>query len=123
MDLTKSQIRYLIAIYRLTVDDNGVSSAKIAQELRISRPSVSRMLEELCRREVIQKAKYGAVFLTPLGREVGSICHYRMIRLTEELEKTLLLTPDIASKAALAAICEMLWDLEGNQSQNDATFK
>ena len=40
----------------------------IAEQLRVTKPSVHSMIENLCAAGLAEKKKYGTVFLTPEGR-------------------------------------------------------
>ena len=75
MELTGAHLRYLLAVYELSAEDAAVSSTKIAVQLGVSRPSVTKMLGVLARRELVTRERYGKVSLTEQGTEIA--CHYR----------------------------------------------
>ena len=68
---------YLESIYRLAaegVDDVGevsVRSVDIAEQLGVSKASVSKALSLLKEAGMVEQARYGRVTLTPEGREYG----------------------------------------------------
>lgn len=66
--LTAANIRYLLVIRELTEGQHGVRSISIARRLGISKPSVTAMLSTLRELGLVEKEKYGIVFLTECGR-------------------------------------------------------
>ena len=84
---TSADLRYLITIYRLSEGESPVSSTSIANGLGITRPSVSTMLNQLMKKDLIRKERYGKVHLTEKGaaiaeKLVDGIC-YLMERMPE----------------------------------------
>ncbi|MGN1021443.1 MAG: metal-dependent transcriptional regulator [Aristaeellaceae bacterium] len=71
MNLTASQIRFLLAVLSLTSMDEDVASKNIAHILGISRPSVHGMLEQMIERGLVEKARYGRARLTAEGFAVA----------------------------------------------------
>lgn len=67
MELTNTHFRYLLAIYRLSQGQAEVSSAGVAGALRVSRPSVTRMLSVLAEKDLVTKERYGKIALTDRG--------------------------------------------------------
>lgn len=68
--LSASIIRYLIALNALD-KKCGIRCVDIAERLGLTKPSVHRMMEALSDRALVQKVKYGMVFLTEEGRELS----------------------------------------------------
>lgn len=68
--LSASSIRYLIAMHSLS-SESGIRCVDIAQALHVTKPSVHRMMEILSDKALVQKKKYGMVFLTEDGRELA----------------------------------------------------
>ena len=67
-NLTPSAIKYLLALLELCQKDAGARCMDIAEQLRVKKPSVHSMIENLCAAGLTEKKKYGMVFLTPEGR-------------------------------------------------------
>ena len=107
MKLTRSQTRYLIAIYKLGDHEEGVRSMGIAEALDVSRPSVNRMLNNLGNMGLLEKRLYGNVFLTETGKELAKERYQALRRLGNKLETSLALSSDIAEKCALLLISEL----------------
>ena len=74
MELTSAPLRYLLAVYELSSEETAVSSTKVAAQLGVSRPSVTRMLGVLSRRELVTRERYGKISLTEQGADVAR--HY-----------------------------------------------
>ncbi len=72
LDLTLSQLRCLLTVYELEGKTPGVASKEIAVQLRLSRPSVHRLLEGLIGRGLVLKEPYGGVYLAEKGRETAA---------------------------------------------------
>lgn len=70
MELTPSQIRYLLAVYTLH-KDGAVRSADIAQSLQVTRPSVHRMTQQLSEMGLLVKEKYSSVGFTETGKTLA----------------------------------------------------
>ncbi len=82
---------YLKAIYQLERGhDDRVKTSAIAEELDVTPPTVTSMLEKLEDRELIDRKKYHGVTLTPEGETVALevIRHHRLLEayLTEHLD-------------------------------------
>ncbi|MFA9381270.1 MAG: metal-dependent transcriptional regulator [Acetanaerobacterium sp.] len=107
MKLTHSQTRYLIAIYRLSNDKEGVRSSGIAKALGVTRPSVSRMLLNLTKLGLLDKRLYGTVYLTESGKALARERYQELTRLGNQLETGLAIPSDVAEKCALLLISEL----------------
>ncbi|OCN03012.1 metal-dependent transcriptional regulator [Caproicibacter fermentans] len=68
--LSASSIRYLITMHSLS-GERGMRCVDIARALHVTKPSVYRMMEALSDKALVQKEKYGMVFLTENGRELA----------------------------------------------------
>ena len=70
--MTSSQLRCLLACQELCGAGESIASKEIAVHMRLSRPSVHRLLEALVREELIEKEPYGTVSVPERGRLVAS---------------------------------------------------
>ena len=71
MQLTKTHLRYLLAIYELAQRTPGVSAGEVARTLAVSKPSVTRMMGLLMEKGLLNRERYGKVFLTDIGAQVA----------------------------------------------------
>ncbi len=69
LDLTNSQLKCLLTVLELSRPGSDVASKEIAVQMRLSRPSVHRLLEGLIARDLVLKEPYGSVALSDRGRE------------------------------------------------------
>ena len=67
MELSRAHLRYLLAIGQLSQGRGAVSSVQVARALRVSRPSVARMLAVLAEKELVTRERYGKIHLTETG--------------------------------------------------------
>lgn len=67
--LTAANIRYLLVIRKLDTRQQGVRGTDIAKLLGVTKPSVFTMTQNLRQLGLVEKEKYGTVFLTPLGQK------------------------------------------------------
>ncbi len=67
MKTFESEEMYLETIFLLSQKSNFVRSVHIAEELGYSRPSVSRAVNLLCRKDYIRMDENGGIHLTPSG--------------------------------------------------------
>ncbi len=107
MQLTASQIRYLLAIAELSQKRACVSSSDIADKLQVTRPSVNKMLAVLSDKSLLEKKRYGAVQLTDLGAKISSDCGERVVRLSDKLSGTLGFAPGDSKRCSIILISEM----------------
>jgi len=81
---------YLKVIYHLQLEGNErVRTSEIADQLEVTSPTVTSMLNKLEERELIEREKYRGVSLTPEGKRVALevVRHHRLLEtyLTEHL--------------------------------------
>lgn len=107
MQLTASQIRYLLAIAELSQKRACVSSSDIADKLQVTRPSVNKMLAVLSDKSLLEKKRYGAVQLTDLGAKISNDCGERVVRLSDKLSGTLGFAPGDSKRCSIILISEM----------------
>ena len=91
MRLSDSMEDYLKAIYHLQYgSDERVRTADIAEELGVTSPTVTSMLDKLAERGLIDRKKYHGVRLTEKGETVALevVRHHRLLEtfLTEQLD-------------------------------------
>ncbi len=111
--LSAPSIRYLIALNALD-KECGIRCVDIAEKLGLTKPSVHRMMVTLSDRALVQKAKYGMVFLTEKGRELGSryATYYDII--FRFLSQKLALPPEDSTNAAFALLAGISDERIGN---------
>lgn len=121
MDFTVSQLRYLAAIYELAQQNSDVSSKKVVDALGVSKPAVTKALDDLMRHRLLVKERYGKIYLTNrgffvarfVGQQVGAVlAHFPpMAEETTEEERRLAALALVAAlpqrefRRAYAAIC------------------
>ena len=71
MDLCTGQYRYLLSIYRLSAEKRRIRCVDIADDLGVSRPSVSNMMKCMVRMELVEPDYCECVRLTAQGRELA----------------------------------------------------
>ena len=69
--MTPASIRYLLVLDDLCREGRGVRSVEIAARMNVSKPSAHSMLQNLCQAGLVEKERYGTVFLTPC---FGPLC-------------------------------------------------
>lgn len=69
--LTPSQEDYLEMIYRQCQADEHVRVNRLAEQLSVAAPSVTRTLKKLAALEFIKYSPYGLIVLTEKGRAAG----------------------------------------------------
>ena len=71
MELYAGQYRYLLCIYRMEREKKRLRCVDIANDLGVTRPSVSKMMKCMVRMELIEPDYCEAVKLTPDGRKIA----------------------------------------------------
>lgn len=107
MELTNTNIRYLLAIYHLSQARLEVSSKDIAQSLAVSRASVTSMMASLIDKRMVDKERYGKIHLTPQGRALARDLAGQAGQLAADLQTRMDLSGEEAWKAACAAVSEL----------------
>ena len=107
MELTNTNIRYLLTIYDLSKVRLEVSSKDIAQSLAVSRASVTSMMSILIDKRLVDKERYGKIHLTGLGRALARELADQADRLAMDLQARMDLSGEEAWKAACAAVSEL----------------
>ena len=99
--LTPSAIKYLLTLLELCQKDAG------AEQLRVTKPSVHSMIENLCAAGLAEKKKYGTVFLTPEGRMQAERYAVCCSLLRGRMQQTLGLNEEDARSAACAVLAQL----------------
>lgn len=105
LDLTTSQLRCLLTVMELSASGNAVASKEIAVQMRVSRPSVHRLLEGLARRGLIDKEPYGAVEMSEKGRAEAERLREAEKACAERMAAQFGLNASEAEKAAMLLVC------------------
>ena len=91
---------YLEAILDLTEKDGLVRVSDIASQLNVTKPSVTQMIENLKKQELVKQEPYGPVELTGVGRELATKVRQRHRLLKQFLIDVLEVDPEIAERDA-----------------------
>jgi len=103
MKLTASQIRYLLAVYRLC-ENGAVRSTLVANSLDVTRPSVHRMIRQLDEKGLIRMERYSSIRITQDGRALAQQYDACYSRICSLLSKDLKLPAACAEEGALAIL-------------------
>ncbi|MBQ6646499.1 MAG: helix-turn-helix domain-containing protein [Clostridia bacterium] len=101
--MTCSQLRCLIELKRLSEKNPDVPSISLTRQLKLSKPSVHRLLEGLINEGYVEKEYYGAAHLTKEGMEAAD----EIARKADMLAKRLsggIVSQDSAYMAALVLL-------------------
>lgn len=107
MELTNTNVRYLLTIYHLSQARLEVSSKDIAETLAVSRASVTSMMAILCDKCLVAKERYGKVHLTDEGCQWARLLAGQTDKLAETLCNRMDVSYEDAWKAACAAVSEL----------------
>ena len=69
--LREATVKYLLMLAELDCG-NGVRCAAVARALGVTRPSVHAMIEEMRQTGLVEKERYGRIYLTPAGRKIAA---------------------------------------------------
>ena len=100
MELTNTNVRYLLTIYHLSQARLEVSSKDIAQTLDVSRASVTSMMSILTDKRLVTKERYGKVHLTDDGCRWARVLASQTDKLAETLQNRMELSYEEAWKPA-----------------------
>ena len=98
--LTSTLEDYLATIFRLVEQHGEARSNAIAEELGVSRPSVTTALKALASRGLIDYTPYSPITLTETGRETGKRIAHRNMILRDFFGRVLQLPPEEAEATA-----------------------
>ena len=107
MELTNTNLRYLLAIYDLSRVRLEVSSKDIAQLLAVSRASVTSMMTSLIDKRLVDKERYGKIHLTGPGLTLARALSGQACQLALDLRARMDLSGEEARRAACAAVCQL----------------
>lgn len=88
-DLTYSQKKYLLAIYKLCGNGGEVRSSEVAKIVGVSKASTSSMAVKLCESGFITKEHYGQIALTESGIKAANSIYTSCMSLRDFLENSL----------------------------------
>lgn len=85
--LSSSFEDYLEAIYMLEIEGKPIKSVDIAKMIGVSRPAVNKAMNELLKKNYIEKPPYGEITLTDEGREIAKKVYHVHVTIREFLIK------------------------------------
>ncbi|MBW6464796.1 MAG: metal-dependent transcriptional regulator [Bacillota bacterium] len=100
MTRSESIEMYLETIYILEASHGHAHIADIAKNLGVTKPSVSKTMDQLKQQDLINQEVYGPVTLTEKGKIVSKQIYRKHCLITQFLEKSLTLSPDEADENA-----------------------
>lgn len=98
MKLSQSLEDYIEAIYILETTDQRIKSVSISKMLNVSKPAVTKAMNELFKEDLIEKTPYSELKLTKKGREVAKNVYHRHIIIRDFLVNELKVSREIAEK-------------------------
>lgn len=108
--LTGANIKYLLILYELGPDGNGVRCVDVARRLGVRKPSVHTMMDTLGDLGLITKEKYGAVRLTDIGYQLALRFEMCFRSLYGKLEGVLGLPADSCKNAVFHLLAQTSGD-------------
>ncbi|MBO8427856.1 MAG: metal-dependent transcriptional regulator [Firmicutes bacterium] len=104
INLTKSTEDYLEALYIFSKesDDNSVHSLQVAKFLGVSKPAVTKAMNNLANEGYILKSLYGTITLTEKGKEIGMVIYDKHCTL-----KNFLINIGVTEENASIDCCKM----------------
>lgn len=100
MEICAGQYRYLLSIYRLMREKQRIRCVDIANDLGVTRPSVSKMMKCMVRMELVEPDYCEAVRLTERGQELAERYHSDYDMVYAFFRRMLRLTPTEAKEHA-----------------------
>ncbi len=99
---TKAEEDYLEAIYVLGGTDGKVQSVAVSNKLGVSKPAVNMATNDLAKKGLIEKQRYGDLSLTTEGRAVAEEVYAR-----HTLLKQLLMYIGVSEETAETDCCKI----------------
>lgn len=110
MKLSSTHLRYLYAIYEISQTSSEIRSSTVANRMKVSRPSVAKMLGVLMNKDLIVKEKYGKIYLTDKGVVVARNFDHKVCFLAKRIKNTGLGLTDKELHEAACAVASALPD-------------
>ena len=98
MKLSQSFEDYLEAIYVLEISDQKIKSVTISKMLNVSKPAVTKAMNELFDANYVEKTPYSQIKLTKSGRQIAKNVYHRHTVIRDFLINKLGVSKDIAEK-------------------------
>lgn len=105
MELSRTQIQYLLTIYEM-LEKGPVRLQDVAEAMQVSKPSVHGMEEQFVRLGLLEKKRYASIQMTSLGKQAVEEYGKQLYLLSGHLRKSLGLPVPIARQSALALLGE-----------------
>lgn len=100
MSLSESMEMYLETILLIEKEHGHSHVVDIAERLEITKPSVTKAMNQLQKEGLINKEAYGHITLTEKGKAISKKIFKKHCLISSFLEKSLGLTPDEAGENA-----------------------
>jgi DtxR family transcriptional regulator, Mn-dependent transcriptional regulator len=100
MSNNESMEMYLETIHLLEKNYGHAHGVEIAERLGVSKPSVSKAMNYLKHKGLVNKEAYGTITLTPKGKELSEQIYYNHKLMTLFLQHSLQLTAEEADENA-----------------------
>jgi DtxR family transcriptional regulator, Mn-dependent transcriptional regulator len=110
MHKSESNEMYLETIYILESNHGHAHIVDIAKKLGVTKPSVTKAMDQFKKQDLINQESYGPVTLTEKGKALSRKIYRKHQLITQYLEKSLGLNPDEASDNA----CRMEHNITGD---------
>lgn len=107
MELTKAQIRYVLGIRALS-RESAPCMAELAKHMGVSKPSAHRMLDQLEAKGVVRRDAKKRFRFTDEGAGVAEALCEKRRDIEEALARTVAPDPLLATRCAVAVLCEMM---------------
>lgn len=98
MKLSQSFEDYLEAIYILEISDQKIKSVTISKMLNVSKPAVTKAMNELFDANYVEKTPYSQIKLTKSGRQIAKNVYHRHTVIRDFLINKLGVSKEIAEK-------------------------
>ena len=98
MKLSQSFEDYLEAIYVLEITDQKIKSVTISKMLDVSKPAVTKAMNELFDANYVEKTPYSQIKLTKAGRQIAKNVYHRHTVIRDFLINKLGVSKEIAEK-------------------------
>ena len=102
--LSASQIRYLLAMKKMSETDKEIQSQELAKNLGVTKPSVHSMINTLCKMNLVKKDNRTPVFFTFEGLETGVLVLKLLLSMARNYGKTIVIVTHNQSIAKMADV-------------------